>query len=406
MIRLALDPRGRLNALDIRPTPDSASSAATVVPDWPRLFQAAGLDPMRFTPADAQSIPPMAVDARAAWLGTYGNGLEQQVRIEAAAWQGRPVFFQITSELNAPISAEFGLPGGGATLVAMGAFLGLMAVLVARRNLRLGRGDRHGAVVLGTLVFAVGMLRWLILADHTAGAGELTMFFKGMSFAGLFAAVLWTLYLAIEPPVRRIWPDSLISWSRLQSGRVRDPLVASHILVGLTAGLSLQVLGLAVHAIFAGGDPIYLPRIDALSSPAFFAAYVLFEIVRGLSSSLLSLLLLVLARGAVGNIWLACLIAAVIQGTFVFSPWVAQQPVTSGWQILAGFFVLAFVVRRFGTLALFPTTFLNLVLTSPVSLGGWHTSSSLMLLALLALVSGWALWVIVSQRASAQADAS
>jgi hypothetical protein len=29
-----------------------------------------------------------------------------------------------------------------------------------------------------------------------------------------------------------------------------------------------------------------------------------------------------------------------------------------------------------------------------------------MLLALLALVSGWALWVIVSQRASAQADAS
>jgi fructuronate reductase len=33
------------------------------------------------------------------------------------------------------------------------------------------------------------------------------------------------LYVALEPFVRRMWPDALISWSRAIMGRLRDPLV-------------------------------------------------------------------------------------------------------------------------------------------------------------------------------------
>ena len=35
----------------------------------------------------------------------------------------------------------------------------------------------------------------------------------------------WLYYLALEPYVRRLWPQALISWSRVLAGRVRDPLV-------------------------------------------------------------------------------------------------------------------------------------------------------------------------------------
>jgi hypothetical protein len=39
------------------------------------------------------------------------------------------------------------------------------------------------------------------------------------------------MYMALEPVVRRRWPEVLVSWSRLLAGRLRDPLVGSHILM-------------------------------------------------------------------------------------------------------------------------------------------------------------------------------
>lgn len=34
------------------------------------------------------------------------------------------------------------------------------------------------------------------------------------------AVLLWVVYVAIEPFARRFWPDGLLGWSRLPSGRV------------------------------------------------------------------------------------------------------------------------------------------------------------------------------------------
>lgn len=60
------------------------------------------------------------------------------------------------------------------------------------------------------------------------------------SFAGLLS---WTFYAAVEPYVRRRWPQMLISWSRLLDGRWRDPLVGRDLLIG-------NVLGLALHLLY------------------------------------------------------------------------------------------------------------------------------------------------------------
>ena len=48
--------------------------------------------------------------------------------------------------------------------------------------------------------------------------------------------MVWITYVAIEPIVRRRWPDLLFSWSRVLAGRFRDPLVGRDALVGLIGG--------------------------------------------------------------------------------------------------------------------------------------------------------------------------
>ena len=55
-------------------------------------------------------------------------------------------------------------------------------------------------------------------------------------------AFVWLFYLAVEPYVRRLWPKTLIAWSRVLEGRLRDPLVGQHILLGALAGLAATLL--------------------------------------------------------------------------------------------------------------------------------------------------------------------
>jgi serine/threonine-protein kinase len=48
--------------------------------------------------------------------------------------------------------------------------------------------------------------------------------------------VAWAAYLAVEPVIRRKWPQSLISWNRMLAGRLRDPLLGRDLLLGVLGG--------------------------------------------------------------------------------------------------------------------------------------------------------------------------
>ena len=61
-----------------------------------------------------------------------------------------------------------------------------------------------------------------------------------------WCAVLYVLYLALEPYVRRTWPRILITWSRLIAGDVRDPLVGRDLILGSVAGLFITLTGPAL----------------------------------------------------------------------------------------------------------------------------------------------------------------
>lgn len=147
MIRLALDAKGRLMALEARPPASrgpktSTQDNAAKPPNWTALFAAAGLDPARFQPVAPQRTPPMAFDADMAWLGTFAEGRPEQIRVETASWEGRPVFFDITGDWQ---HGDTSAPAPFLPFFVVFLTLVLVAAAVARHNLQLGRGDRRGS---------------------------------------------------------------------------------------------------------------------------------------------------------------------------------------------------------------------------------------------------------------------
>jgi hypothetical protein len=83
----------------------------------------------------------------------------------------------------------------------------------------------------------------------------------GVAFFLFDVVFIWIAYMAMEPTMRRRWAEKLISWSRLLSGRVRDPLVGQHILIGAIAG---AVAAAAMFLLGAFPGWMFLP--DAWSA--------------------------------------------------------------------------------------------------------------------------------------------
>jgi eukaryotic-like serine/threonine-protein kinase len=117
------------------------------------------------------------------------------------------------------------------------------SIRLARANVREGRGDRRGAIRLGLLTFVVMVARWAITAHHVPDTlQELILAIRGLGMALVLAACVWLFYLALEPYVRRSWPETLVSWTRLLAGRLRDPVVGRDLLVGAAIGSVMAVI--------------------------------------------------------------------------------------------------------------------------------------------------------------------
>jgi serine/threonine-protein kinase len=78
------------------------------------------------------------------------------------------------------------------------------------------------------------------------------------------AAILWLLYLAIEPAVRARYPHAMVTWNRLLAGRWLDAQVGAHVLMGAALGCAIWA-GFNVPGFFGdsgklsmGGNMRYL----------------------------------------------------------------------------------------------------------------------------------------------------
>jgi Protein kinase domain len=248
MVTVRLDPKGRL--IEFRAAPPPAPGGTALPPDWRPLFQGAGLDPAAFRETAPLRRPPVYADVRAAWAGVYPDRPEIAARVEAAALSGQVVFFRVD-----PADREdFGSAEGPRATDPTPAFAVVITVSVlavftggawlARRNWRLGRANRTGALRLAAFLLAAFLLSWLFRAHHSWSFAEEAY---GLVAPMLGRAIFSTgfvglIYLALEPYVRRRWPWRIVAWNRLLDGRFRDPLVGRDLLLGVLGAAGAVVL--------------------------------------------------------------------------------------------------------------------------------------------------------------------
>jgi len=353
MAEVWVDPRGRLVRLAIVPSQLANESAPPPETDWTSLFREAGLDIQRFTPVAPRWSPRGFATARAAWEGPHPERPGVTMRVEAASYRGRPVsFFWIgpwTRSADAPSSDDT----GNLIFEALLLFFVIGGALIARRNLRAGRGDQRGAMRLAVLTFSLQGAMWILGGHHAKGAPEGWLLIEAFCNAAGMGLGFWILYMALEPFARRRWPEMLISWTRALSGSWRDPLVGRDILIGAAAGTATSLLLGPIRVLLPMklGIPGPMPHdfdAGAPVNPARAVAWLLSPVEYSMFWVLGIVFLLVLTRALVRSGPLAGVVVTLISAATILGG--SGQAVSFAVAVLSIGTVVA-VTIRFGVLS-------------------------------------------------------
>jgi hypothetical protein len=350
----------------------------------------------------------MAFDERAAWMGTFAEGRTEKVRVEAAQWQGRLVFFNITGDWT---QTQAAVPEGRAVLYLL--FIPLLAGAgwSAWNNLRLGRGDSRGAGKIAAVIFFSMTCVWVLEGQHVGSFWELHLAVSALSLAAFIGGLVWLLYIAIEPFVRRHWPDALISWTRLQTGRLRDPLVASHILAGMAVPCATVVV---IDVLDLAGSRLWGPwalnpiSLLPLNSVARYLGELLFIVVVGTLTLIGLHFIVVLLRLLIPRMTLADIAGSVLLGASALSVSAGFQENIARVALTALlYYNLIWMLRRFGLLTAWVGVMAGAMLTrTPLTFSSWYTGRSLALLLVFIAIDLWALWVIFAAARTSSADSA
>src|SRR5439155_15389206 len=343
-------------------------------------------------------------DARRAWEGRIDG---REIRVEAAAYKGRVHYFEIVLPWDTPsreqpreIIAEEPVVEG----IVIGIVItGLVAAfLLAYRNMKLGRGDRRGAFRLAAIIFWLTAAIWLFHGTHVLDPLllDLTIRFAGVGLVG--GGVAWILYIALEPYLRRRWPHSLISWTRLLRGYVGDTLVARDVLIGFSAAafiVSVELLLSRFGPFWSSG--IVSGDLQSLLGPADLLGAIALDIEIAIFTSLAFYIFLYILMliGRTPLIATALFVAPwlILSIALLMASW-RNVPILVIGLLLT---VLLLLAQRYGVLALVSAmTFRAAIKSIPFTLdvSAWYLPLTLIGSALILFVAGYAFWISADAR--------
>jgi len=375
------------------PAPQGGSDERRPV-DWKPMFDAAGLDIAAFAPAASEWSPAIYADSRTAWTGPLPNLPGQTLRVEAAAYRGKPVYFQQIAPWTVPsrdprtIAERRQIRWSSViqelvVLCMLGA-----AALIARHNLHKGRGDRRGALQLAGALTLVAAIVWLLDSKHFADPGlEMDRFFTGLPLWA--AGLLWLLYMALEPYVRRFWPSTVVSWSRLMARQWRDPLVGRDILFGVALGVLITVLGHTgdyISLLRGHPTPPLMPELRELLGTRVIIARTLNQVFNAVVNSLFGVFALVLLKMFLKRETLAAgaaiALATLLAARGIFS---GGSPLLNGALAVTMITIIVLTIQRLGLVATVVMFLVNLTTESAVitlDSSKWFFGDSLLLIAI------------------------
>jgi eukaryotic-like serine/threonine-protein kinase len=226
-----------------------------------------------------------------------------------------------------------------------------------------GRGDRRGAWRLVLYELCVAQAAWLFGDHHVATFSEAFRILESLAFGMFVAASMGLIYIALEPFVRRRWPQILVSSTRVIAGQWRDPLVGRDLLIGCATGIALACLLRLEVAVpewlgyEQGGVPAF--SLNGLNGPLGFMTALLQNLSGNAVNVSVSILFgLFLLRTILKNDWLALLVYALLVSLTRFGGMLQSNmrwfvgPLIAIEQIM-----LCLMLQRFGLFALMTTAF-------------------------------------------------
>jgi serine/threonine-protein kinase len=397
MTQATVDGAGHLLYFFGNPYAGAENPPAPVPPET--AFHAAGLDMGKFSEITPTALPRSPTDQLRAWKGQHATIPKIEITVHVGWWKGRVTFVRVAFPWTQPESDD---SRGSANLLS-NILLGLLLIglffiiLLARRNWKLGRSDRKGALRFAAVRFLLAGIVWAGTVHFIPDTSMVEFAFSAVGQWMLAAGLLWILYIALEPELRARWPHSIVTWNRLLAGRWNDAQVQAHILIGATVGVIIWAGAELVQTSFQERNTLE-PKGDldsVLGTGPWIATHA--STLGGLLPVGLILFLSVFAmRLLVRKDLYAALLSAAVGVAFNNGGHVAEH-----WQIFIPvyFFLFAslmFVLLRLGLVALFASIFFLNTIGGRTVLGAdlttWYAPYGLATLALLLGIAIFAFW--------------
>jgi serine/threonine-protein kinase len=401
MMQLRLDHRGRLQYFEAIPRQrDEQPDASTAALDWRSVLALAGLDGAALTATTPQWRWLAAADTRVAWSGTW-PGTSLPLRVEAASLAGKPVAFLVAGPWTEPWREAAPTPAGVIGILTIYLIFALLLLVggavLARKNLREGRGDGAGAIRLGTAVAVALWVRWICEVHLAPSVGLIGMFLIAVVTTVFYAVLFWAVYLAIEPFVRRYWPRTLVSWTSVLRGGFNDPIVGRDVLFGVALGLAVVLL-ICLTIVMRFEEPGW-PSVASFGGLRATTGELVSIAVTSIRMALLVYFLLFLLRVLLRHQWLAAIAFASLFG--VTDALDGARPLVDFFVSFTyfGLFAVATVRWGFTTLAV-AVMVASLLLNTPMTanLSAWWVGQTALLVAIPAALAAWGLYRSVGGR--------
>jgi hypothetical protein len=255
---------------------------------------------------------------------------------------------------------------------------------------------------------AVLMAVWFCRVHLAASLGMLAMFLVAVCTSAFYGVLLWTIYVALEPYVRKHWPQVLVSSTNVLAGRVADPVVGRDVLLGTALGVVWVLLVQIVDRWSGAGELAGHPgSVELLMGMRGTAGVILQGVPYAIRNVFFNFFLLFTLRVVLRRQWLA---AAAFAGLFAILGALGDdgKPWVNAVVALAYFGSGAVVVLRWGLLAYAVGVFVSeLLLKVPATLdsSAWYFGSMLTVVAVAIALASWALYTVVPRSAPSRSPA-
>jgi uncharacterized membrane protein YhdT len=245
------------------------------------------------------------------------------------------------------------------------------------------------------------MAIWLCFGHFIPDFDTFGAFMLAVGTSLLMAGMTWILYMALEPFVRKLWPHCIISWTRLMSGRLWDPLVGRDVMFGVVLGLTWTL----IFELFLNFEGTHLGIAPQLLSTDYLLGFrstlgIIFErIPDGIRVTLFLFFMLVGLRYLLRNQWAAA--AGFIAVSTTLSVLASQHLAVELPMRLLIYAIAAFALVRFGLITLAVAVVVaNTLLNVPVTLdfSRWYAGAAMSVPILFLALAVWGFYAALGGR--------